>query len=102
MVACSTKLLKFQAGATLNEPATFNVINFQVVVKRKCLVGSSYPSAVEFQTTITDRLMGNQANDFSKAILPYRVHIAGNDKLHREMKAELCDVLHGHELSQAS
>ena len=79
MVACSTKLLKFQAGATLNEPVTFNVINFQVVVKREGLVGSSYSNAVEYRTTITDRLMGNQANEYSEAILPFRVHIAAND-----------------------
>ena len=79
MVACSTKLLKFKAGATLNEPATVNVINFQVVVKREGLVGSSYSSAVEFRTTFIDRLMGNQANEHSEVILPFRVHIAVND-----------------------
>ena len=79
MVACSTKLLKFQAGATLNELATFNVISFQVVVRRKGLVGSSCSSAVEFRTTITDRLMGNQANELTEAIQPFRVHIAAND-----------------------
>ena len=37
VVACSTKLLELQAGATLNEPATVNVINFQAVVKGKGL-----------------------------------------------------------------
>ena len=63
----------------LNELATFNVINFQVVVKRKGLAGSSYSSAVEFRTTITDILMGNQANEYSEAIQPFRVHIAAND-----------------------
>ena len=79
MVACSTKLLKLQAGATLNEPATFNVVNFQVVVKRNDLADSSYSIAVKFRTTITDRVMGNQANEYSVAILPFRVHIAAND-----------------------
>ena len=102
MVACSTKLLKFQAGATFNEPSTVNVINFQVVVKSKGLVGSSYSTAVEFRTTITGRLMGNQANKYLEAVLPFRVHIAANDWLRREMKTELCGVLHGHELSQAT
>ena len=80
MATCSTKLLKFQAGGTLNELATFNVINFQVVIKRKGLVGSSYSSAAEFRTTITDRLMGNQANENPEAILPFRVQtLAAND-----------------------
>ena len=37
VVACSIKLLKSQAGAPLNEPATVNVINFQAVVKGKGL-----------------------------------------------------------------
>ena len=46
--------------------------------------------------------MGNQANEYSEAILLFRVHIAVNDQLHREIKTELCGVLHGHELSQAS
>ena len=80
MVASSIKLLKFQAGATLNEPATVNVINFQAVVKGKGLSHfSSYSSAAEFRTMITDRLMGNQANEHSEAILPFRVHISAND-----------------------
>ena len=79
MVASSTKLLKFQAGATLSEPPTFNVISFQVIVKRKHLVSSSYSSAAEFRTTITDRLMGKQASEHSEAILPFRVHIAANE-----------------------
>ena len=56
----SVKLLQlFQAQATLNEPATANGINFQAVVKRKGfkgLVSSSYSSATEFTTAITDRL----------------------------------------------
>ena len=46
--------------------------------------------------------MGNQTNELSEAILPFRVHIAENDQLHREIKTELCGVLFGHELSQAS
>ena len=50
-VAFSMKLLKFQAEATLNEPAIVKVINFQVVVKRKGLVGSSYSSAVEISNS---------------------------------------------------
>ena len=65
--------------AALNKPATFNVIHFQVVVRRKGLIGSSYSSAVEFRTTITDRLTRNQANEYSEVMLPYRVHIAAND-----------------------
>ena len=52
----SSYSIYFQAQATLNEPATVNVINFQAVVKRKGLVSSSYTSAAELSTTITDRL----------------------------------------------
>ena len=70
--------------------------------REKAYVSSSYSSAAELRTTITDRLVGNQANEHSEAILPFRVHIAANDQLHREMKTELCGVLHGHDLSQAS
>ena len=62
-------------------------------------MSSSYSSAAEFTTVITDRLMGSQANEHSEAILPFRVHIAATDWLRREMKTELCGVLHGHELS---
>ena len=79
MVASLTKLLKFQAGATLSELPTFNVINFQVLVKRKDLVSSSYSSAAKFRTTITGRLMGDQASEKSEVILPFRVHIASNE-----------------------
>ena len=74
------KLPKFQAGGTSIEPATVNVINFQVVVKRNGLVmGPSYSSAAEFRTTITDRLMENQTNEHPEAILSFKVHIAAND-----------------------
>ena len=52
----SSYSIYFQAQATLNEPATVNVINFQAVVKRKGLVSSSYTSAAELSTAITDRL----------------------------------------------
>ena len=78
VVASLTKLLKFEAGATLSELPTFNMINFQVLVKRKDFVSSSYSSAAKFRTTITDRLMGDQASENSEAILPFRVHIAAN------------------------
>ena len=46
----------FQSQATLNEPATVNMINFQAVVKRKGLVRSSCSSTVELPIAITDRL----------------------------------------------
>ena len=70
---------------------------------RAGLVKSTYSSAAEFRTMITDRLMGNQANEHSEAKLPFRVQtLAAGDKLHREMKTEVCGVLHVHELSQVS
>ena len=61
----------FQAQATLNEPATVSVINFQAVVKIKGLVSSRYPSAAEFPTAIKDRVCEQSESSSAAAIFQY-------------------------------
>ena len=57
--------------ACLIERVADKMIKFRAVLKGKGLkVSSSYSSAAEFRTRITDRLMGNQANEHSEAMLP--------------------------------
>ena len=82
MVACLVRILKegLPTSACLIERVADKLISFQVVAGEKAQVSSSYSSAAEFRTTITDRLMGNQANEHLEAILPFRVQtLAAND-----------------------
>ena len=54
--------------------ASYNVINFQAVVKRKCLVRFSYSSAAEFSTVITDRLREQSESPSAAAKFQYNTN----------------------------
>ena len=58
----------------LNGPATVNVINFQAVVKKKGLVSSSYSSAAEFPTAITNRLHKQSESPSAAANFQYNTN----------------------------